>query len=125
MLKLPSSLKDSPAGFSRYYSERERQLGEISEGAVSIRLEHRSDTHGNGGRLLIRVEDSGEGFPEESLSRSLAHDGLSGRGLALVRQLCNNVRLCGHGNCIEAECVWHAGRAESRAAVPEGGDSHE
>jgi len=119
VLRLPSSLKDSPAGFSRYYSERERLLGKshrvlFPSGSSIARMPSA------GGRLLITVEDSGDGFSEEALSQSLAHNGLSGRGLALVRQFCNNVRLCGKGNCIEAEFVWHTGRSESRSGVFEG-----
>ena len=125
VLRLPSSLKDSPTGFSRYYSERERLLGQIRHGAVSIRLEHSSDPQRRGGRLLITVEDSGDGFSEQALSRSIAHNALSGRGLALVRQLCDNVRLCGRGNCVEAEFVWHTGPVDSRAGVSQRGDRHE
>ena len=125
VLNLPSSLKDSPAGFSRYYSERERLLSEITQGVVSITLAHRCDPDFSGGRLMVRVEDSGEGFSEDPASSSLAHDGLAGRGLALVRQLCDDLRLCGEGNCIEAEFVWRAGMRSDVAGTASGGSSHE
>jgi len=119
VLRLPSSLKDSPAGFSRYYSERERLLGKshrvlFPSGSSIARMPSA------GGRLLITVEDSGDGFSEEALSQSLAHNGLSGAASPFVRQFCNNVRLCGKGNCIEAEFVWHTGRSESRSGCSKG-----
>ena len=74
---------------------------------------------------MIRVEDSGEGFSDEPGSRSLKRDGLSGRGLALVRQLCDDVRLCGDGNCIEAVFVWRAGRRSNRVTAASGGIRHD
>ena len=124
VLRLPSGLKDSPSGFSRYYSERERLLGQLDSGRVSITLEHRAHEDGAGGTLLISVADSGDGFADLNTVSSLDHDRLSGRGIALVRALCHDVRWNEAGNCVEAEFVWRAGE-EPEGMTPGHGDSHE
>ncbi len=117
ILALPSSLKDSPSGFTRYYSERERRLREIQGESVAITLDHEARKDGSGGTLRVIVEDSGQGFDYQRVNEGLRMDpeSLSGRGIALVRQLCHDVRWHGKGNCVEAEFRWAPG-AESGAA---------
>lgn len=109
VLRLPSGLKDSPSGFSRYYSERERLLGQLDSGWVSITLEHSAHDDGDGGTLLVTVTDSGPGFESREGASSLDHQQLSGRGIALVQTLCHDVRWKWNGNCVEAEYVWRSG----------------
>ncbi|WP_237416540.1 MULTISPECIES: fused response regulator/phosphatase [Halomonadaceae] len=108
VLRLPSGLKDSPSGFTRYYSERERLLGQLANGWVSITLAHKPHEDGTGGTLLVTVADSGPGFDPGETASSLDHEQLSGRGIALVQTLCHDVRWNDTGNCVEAEYIWRA-----------------
>ena len=75
----------------------------------------------SGGQLLIRVEDSGQGFDfkekeiaaDNSMASSVQNKkGYFGRGIALVRSLCKSVSYQGNGNCVEAFYVWSMDASE-------------
>ena len=105
VLGLDSRLKDSSGGFAAFFNERTRRLQTLVRGSVSIEMEHRA-TDG-GGELRIRVADSGAGFDHRRQSDSLADErALSGRGIALVRRLCESVCYSGDGNRVEALYRW-------------------
>lgn len=105
LLGLDSSLKSSPEGFSCYYHERDRRLAELREGSVTVQLRHVPDHEG--GRLMIRVEDSGPGFDLSKTTHDLSGNvTVSGRGIPLIRSLCRQVSFHGKGNCMEALFVW-------------------
>ena len=61
----------------------------------------------NGGRLVIRVLDSGNGF-EFSKVFSAVDDNQEyyGRGIQLVRKLCQEFSYLGKGNCVKAVFEW-------------------
>lgn len=102
VLKLASSLKSSPEGFAEYFSERERRLESLSTGAVSLYLQHTRFAHG--GRLLVRVEDSGDGFDYEHWlhnKQSATVGQFSGRGIALVSDLCDSISYENGGTAVE------------------------
>ena len=101
VLGLDSSMKSSESGFGQYYAERESRLKRLEKGCVRIELEHLprpSDSI-----LLIRVQDSGPGFDYKKLeTNNLDHAGYSGRGIMLLRSLCESVNFIGNGNQVEA-----------------------
>jgi CheY-like chemotaxis protein len=105
LLGLHSSMKETPHGFAEYYERRERLLTKVRHGHLRIRLEHdRKDT---GGRLVIQIHDSGPGFDVHELGPAAdTNHGHSGRGIALVRALCETVTYQGNGNTVEAVYVW-------------------
>ena len=107
VLNLRSSLKNSPQGFEQYYLERERRLQELVSGFIRFQLSHQlSDT---GGKLLIMVSDSGDGFEHKNnLSAPPDPNHYSGRGIGLVRSLCDSVRYLGVGNQVEAVFCWQS-----------------
>ena len=108
VLELDSSLKDSPEGFLRYYDERQNRLESLEEGEVRIEVNHRV-LEGGGGQLRLQVCDSGKGFDHRSLDRKLAsNDGVHGRGVALARELCEDVHFEGDGNQVYACYRWRA-----------------
>ena len=114
LLKLESSLKRNVEGFSEYYALRQQRLSELTEG--SIRFDFKHDPQGSdGGRLSIKVTDTGPGFDFEGtlsgLANNLSH---SGRGIALVKTICDKVSYYGNGNSVVAEFVWGAA-ADSEA----------
>jgi CheY-like chemotaxis protein len=102
VLKLESSLKSTPEGFAEYFSEREKRLENLTSGAVSLYMQHTRMQ--NGGRLKVQIEDSGEGFDYESWcnsNKSQETNMFSGRGIALVKELCESVRYDNGGSKVE------------------------
>jgi CheY-like chemotaxis protein/anti-sigma regulatory factor (Ser/Thr protein kinase) len=111
LLGLNSAAKAGPNGFAEYYKEKERRLAEPRQGSVQVEFEHVAI--GLGGRLLIRVRDSGGGFNFKERAQladmsAVSGAGYAGRGIALVRSLCESLTYLGNGNCVEAAYVWSA-----------------
>lgn len=105
VLQLDSAMKDTPEGFADYYQLREERLRSVTAGYIRIYLQH--STAPEGGRLTLRVEDSGEGFDMSNcLPEGLSNTQYSGRGLALVEKMCDSVRYLGKGNQVEAVFSW-------------------
>lgn len=112
ILKLSSALKRDARGFSRYYAERARRLDKVTDGWVRFSLRH--SPGGQGGRLRIVCEDSGDGFDYTQVRDATASAwprAYAGRGIALIRQLCESVRFNPRGNRIVAEFAWSLGSA--------------
>lgn len=107
VMGLDSALKCDAAGFAEYYQERSKRLGELRDGFVRFHLD--LAPHGDGGRLLVRVEDSGEGFDVGAvLASQQAAGSLCGRGLTLVRQLSDRCQWSGDGKTVSVEFFWSA-----------------
>jgi CheY-like chemotaxis protein/anti-sigma regulatory factor (Ser/Thr protein kinase) len=105
VLGLDSALKHTPQGFDAYYAMREQRLATLAEGCIRMAVAH--VPHGSGGKLSLRVEDSGPGFDSHRYLPPLADNTTcSGRGLPLVRSLCQALVYHGTGNCAEAIYVW-------------------
>lgn len=105
VLGLDSALKRDAAGFARYYSERSQRLAVLEQGYVRFHLQLQPEPAG--GRLLLRVEDSGGGFdPQALLGQTLAPGRLSGRGLELVRRLAERCSYSADGRGICVEFCW-------------------
>jgi len=105
VLGLSSEWKETPEGFARYYAERNKRLGELEDGFVSFHLSH--NTMDDGGSLLIRVGDSGEGFSHaDKLNNEHKTDGYCGRGIPLIRTLCESLRYIDSGSQVEAIFSW-------------------
>ncbi|MFJ4586401.1 SpoIIE family protein phosphatase [Pseudomonas moraviensis] len=105
VLGLDSSLKRDAAGFARYYEMRAARLEALQEGFVRLHLQ--VQPRGEGGRLAIRVEDSGKGFDvARVMQRPLDNVRLSGRGISLVRQLGHNASWSDQGRSASVEFFW-------------------
>ncbi|MNE99635.1 hypothetical protein D3C80_1983430 [compost metagenome] len=62
-----------------------------------------------GGRLLIRMEDSGGGFDVDgALQAQCQVDRFCGRGLTLVRQLADSCQWSVDGKSVSVEFFWEA-----------------
>lgn len=100
-LQLDSRLK--AGDFTAYLHRREARLAEPGNARVALHLDC---DHGSGRPSLeIRVEDSGEGFDPDRLPAA-AEDALHGRGIPLVRNLCDSLEYEGAGNRACAVYVW-------------------
>ncbi|MFB0979429.1 MAG: SpoIIE family protein phosphatase [Alteromonadaceae bacterium] len=109
VLGLSSDLKASAEGFSQYYMERERRLKNLVDGSVELQISHHPFL--NGGRILITIKDSGQGFDIQRYYNNKAENSghqalLSGRGIDLVEQLCDRLDFQGKGNVVEVSYVW-------------------
>lgn len=105
ILRLPSWMKATTDGFSAYYMERECRLAAGPVGSIRVDICHEP---GPPGTIRISITDSGLGFdhdkPCEPLGASVKP---WGRGIALVRELCESVNYYNQGTQVEAvyRCV--------------------
>lgn len=107
VLGLDSALKRNAQGFAEYYQQRSERLANLGEGYVRFHLQLLPEPHG--GRLIVRVEDSGGGFDKQALMEQQLHaDRLFGRGLALIRQLSERCTLADDGRGVSVEFSWSA-----------------
>jgi CheY-like chemotaxis protein len=105
VLKLSSGLKTSTEGFAAYYMEREKRLDEIKNGHVVINAKHVPD--GKGGVLELTIEDSGDGFDySKFMAKTIPGEGYSGRGLPLIRGICEDFKYNEVGNAVTAKLRW-------------------
>ncbi|MDN7139132.1 fused response regulator/phosphatase [Pseudomonas sp. JQ170] len=107
VLGLDSALKRDAAGFAEYYRQRSERLQALGEGCIRVGL--RVEPQGLGGRLIIEVDDSGKGFNvTKVLARPLIEQGLSGRGLNLIRRLSRHAEWTDQGRRACVEFTWDA-----------------
>ncbi len=67
----------------------------------------RVDVNVEDSKVRITVDDGGAGMRPEHLGRSADISSESGRGLAIVRGICQSVELNDRGNCITAHLPLH------------------
>ncbi|RON49179.1 fused response regulator/phosphatase [Pseudomonas frederiksbergensis] len=107
VLGLDSSLKRDALGFARYYQERNTRLDQLQDGYVRLHLQVTPE--GEGGRLSIRVDDSGKGFDvARVMARPVEGARLSGRGVSLIRQLSRKASWSDDGRSAHVEFYWEA-----------------
>ncbi|MEJ2044283.1 MAG: fused response regulator/phosphatase [Reinekea sp.] len=105
VLQLSSSLKASTEGFAAYYMEREKRLAELNDGKVAIRARHYPE--GSGGLLELSIEDSGDGFDSQKfLAKAAPSEDYSGRGIPLIRGICEDFHYNEKGNAVVARLRW-------------------
>lgn len=105
VLGLNSQLKSAEEGFVLYFNEREKRLRNLEKGFVDISLKYFTSTVG--GKMVISVKDSGEGFDVLGVTESLSmaegsKRAYTGRGLQLVTQLCDAVEFEEQGSRVKA-----------------------
>ena len=107
VLGLDSRLKRDAQGFAQYYHQRHERLAQLDSGYVRVHVQVVPTD--KGGKLTLRLEDSGQGFDvEQELARPVDIDRLSGRGLSLVRQLSSAVGWSDGGRTVCVEFCWAA-----------------
>ncbi len=105
VLGLDSALKADPAGFALYFQEREKRLSELSKGQVTFHLSVEQEDGSR--RLRLTIEDSGPGFDFQVLEQKpVEQTGLCGRGILLVRDLCDHLEYLGKGNIASVTYSW-------------------
>ncbi|PPD35617.1 MAG: response regulator receiver protein [Methylomonas sp.] len=105
VLKLDSNLKKNPDGFMRFYQLREDRLSNWGQGRIGFLFRHQPTEQG--GRLTIKVRDSGDGFNWSKHINTLDdNESLSGRGVKLLETLCSSLTYQGKGNRVTAVFDW-------------------
>ena len=106
VLGLDSRLKSDPAGFEAYFQTREQRLAVLDDGYVIFNIAVEQDSTRRS--IVLRIEDSGDGFDIGSTGPE--PDGrlaLAGRGLVLIRELCDSLEYHGKGNIAIARYSWN------------------
>ena len=101
LLKLKVSKKEKTEDFSNYQHRRAEQFKHLQEGFVRVSFNHQPLT--NGGRLVIRVQDSGEGFDVAKVTTGQTI--LTG-GINRVKKLCKTVEFMEGGSRVKAIFDW-------------------
>lgn len=85
VLKLDSALKSSPEGFMAYFIERDKRIEQLESGQISISVDYKVNPY----QLQFIIKDSGDGFDSDTVASQADSDQTFGRGVALVRELCD------------------------------------
>ena len=105
VLGLDSAMKSDPTGFALYFQEREKRLAELEKGQVTFHLSVEQEEGSR--RLLLRVEDSGPGFDHVAREQKpVEQTCLCGRGILLIRDLCDRLEYLGKGNIASVTYSW-------------------
>ncbi len=106
VLGLDSKLKADPDGFGAYYQAREQRLAGLDSGYVIFNLSVEQQDEQRS--ILLRIEDSGQGFDHErQLPPATTAQAFSGRGIMLIRDLCDSLEYHGKGNIAVARFSWN------------------
>ena len=98
ILAVNSKLKESPEGFEEYLNERNLRLHNLQYGFMTIGIECLCMQHQK--FIQIRIQDSGKGFNHQNWSHQSSNNGIlhSGRGIFLVKSICQTLTFSEKGN---------------------------
>lgn len=105
LLEMDSNVKSSPDGFMLYYNMKDQLLQNCNRGSIRFLFSHKATE--SGGRLTIKVRDSGCGFKRQETSLLEENATYSGRGLKLLEALCVSLSYHGKGNQVTAVFDWN------------------
>ncbi len=102
LLGLDSAIKEEEGGFERYLELRAKRLQTLVDGRIELGF----DLHLQQGKALLAIEvkDSGPGFDYRPYLSAAVDPAQRphGRGIALVRSLCQTLTFIGCGNTVRA-----------------------
>ena len=111
ILGLDSSIKEEENGFLTYYDMRQSRLDNLTAGSIKIDVEHHVEA--DTGIVAITMTDCGEGFDYTRVVRDLGINVTkSGRGIALMHDLCRNCTYSNGGSTLKIEYEWKLDSAE-------------
>ena len=97
VLELDSTLKHTEEGFSEYFVQREDKLAALQKAKIIIIIEYRPEKN----VLAIRIKDSGKGFNQQNDSSLEKIEQSYGRGILLVKELCESIKYSHQGNTVD------------------------
>ncbi len=105
LLELDTAIKNTPEGFVRFYQLKDERLESRQQGRIRFSFSHRPS--GQGGRLIVKVTDSGAGFDWHKQAPQLVDNAVFGwRGIRLLESLCTQLTYHGKGNRVTAVFDW-------------------
>ena len=104
ILGLDSSLKEKEDGFIVFYEEKNKRIKALTDGWIEIAISCRVC---NGGiKVNLCVQDTGVGFKDSVLlENSNNNQKLSGRGIDLIRSLCDSLKYSEGGAKAEVQFI--------------------
>ena len=105
LLNLDSSIKEEENGFEKYYGLRESRLETIENESLFITVSNRVE---NDKKILsISMKDSGSGFDYAEIEDNIiSNTNKSGRGMALLAELCSNYEYSEEGRALKVQYEW-------------------
>jgi len=100
VLQLDSSIKHSADGFEEYYRLRKQRVEQLNQGWVKLAI--RYDGSSEVGQFTIDIADSGTGFDEALVTGQAKPSHYYGRGLHIVRSLCQQLSFSQSGSKVTA-----------------------
>ncbi|MFT6154373.1 MAG: DNA-binding response OmpR family regulator [Bermanella sp.] len=111
VLGLSSDLKSTTEGFAKYYQLRSERMNVIGNHSVCFIFDHIPLE--SGGRLTIKVIDTGKGFDYEAIQNAnFETNAYCGRGIPLIKSMSESLKYSGNGNTVEVVLNWQADEAE-------------
>lgn len=104
VLKLDSVTKGDADGFAQFYQNKTNRLKHLDKAEIRVAVHLNSQM--DKGELTIKIEDSGTGFDYKSKLKEQVVANLSGRGLPLLKALCDSIEFQGKGNQVEVKLSW-------------------
>lgn len=105
LLGLNSTLKSTPDGFAAFFDLKQERLDNLTTGYIKLTFIHRP--YRGGGELVIRVQDTGNGFDKNEVASSISNnEQYSGRGIQLIRQICDSLEYSNGGRQATAIFSW-------------------
>lgn len=105
VLAMDSTIKQHEAGYVDYYTARIRDLPAVGEGFINITLEYSPQPQG--AVLILRIQDSGQGFSVDPHQQHSPADDEAFHGMDLMRSLCEKLTYDRDSNTLEAIYRWH------------------
>lgn len=99
VLQLDSTLKSSEEGFYEYFELRQQRLHALQQGQVRLTIQYDPLEK----LLHIEVSDSGNGFEYSALKHNNDLEQSYGRGIPLVKELCQSVEHFDGGKSIKVK----------------------
>jgi len=107
LLGLSSELKNGDDGFSKYIIERQKRLASLTEGKITVSIQHTGSE--TGGVLDVYISDTGNGFNTKLLADlSVSKEQYHSRGLYMVNSICHQLEYNDEGNQVHASYNWTA-----------------
>ncbi|MCF2946710.1 fused response regulator/phosphatase [Paraglaciecola aquimarina] len=97
ILKLDSKLKETDEGFFEFFTLKQERLDTLQQASIVLTTEFNPQKKS----LRFQIQDSGEGFDPSLLHYEDDPEKAYGRGIVLVKQLCDSVKYSNSGNTVD------------------------
>ncbi|MBF0528245.1 MAG: SpoIIE family protein phosphatase [Deltaproteobacteria bacterium] len=104
LLNLNPEVKRNPKTYDMYHQLRRERLTGLDRGSIRVKIIYSRNQHM--GQIELSMEDSGPGFIYRLASIEVGEHDLGGRGISLVRMVCEKVVYQGRGNQVWAVYQW-------------------